>query len=64
VDGFVDTPRLQCRIPTGRRANSEEIAKAVYFLSFAAASYITGTVLSVVAGQLLVRKSARDCFAI
>jgi hypothetical protein len=38
LDGFVDTPSSQCRIPTGRLANSEEIAKAVYFLSFAAAS--------------------------
>jgi NAD(P)-dependent dehydrogenase (short-subunit alcohol dehydrogenase family) len=50
VDGFVDTPRLNRRIPMGRLARPEEIAEAIYFLSSPAASYITGTVLSVDGG--------------
>lgn len=49
-DGFVDTPRLQRRIPMGRLARPEEIAAAIYFLSSSGASYITGTVLSVDGG--------------
>jgi NAD(P)-dependent dehydrogenase (short-subunit alcohol dehydrogenase family) len=50
ADGFVDTPRLHRRIPMGRLARPEEIAEAIYFLSSAAASYITGTILSVDGG--------------
>ena len=50
ADGFVDTPRLNRRIPMGRLARPEEIAEAIYFLSSAAASYITGTILSVDGG--------------
>jgi NAD(P)-dependent dehydrogenase (short-subunit alcohol dehydrogenase family) len=49
-DGFVDTSRLQRRIPMGRLARPEEIAAAIYFLSSSGASYITGTVLSVDGG--------------
>jgi NAD(P)-dependent dehydrogenase (short-subunit alcohol dehydrogenase family) len=50
ADGFVDTPRLNRRIPMGRLARPEEIAEAIYFLSSPAASYITGTILSVDGG--------------
>jgi NAD(P)-dependent dehydrogenase (short-subunit alcohol dehydrogenase family) len=50
ADGFVDTPRLRRRIPMGRLARPEEIAEAIYFLSSKAASYITGTILSVDGG--------------
>jgi NAD(P)-dependent dehydrogenase (short-subunit alcohol dehydrogenase family) len=50
ADGFVDTPRLNRRIPMGRLARPEEIAQAICFLSSPAASYITGTVLSVDGG--------------
>jgi NAD(P)-dependent dehydrogenase (short-subunit alcohol dehydrogenase family) len=50
ADGFVDAPRLKRRIPMGRLAKTEEIAGAIYFLSSGAASYITGTVLSVDGG--------------
>lgn len=50
ADGFVDTPRLQRRIPMGRLARPDEIAEAIYFLCSGAASYITGTVLSVDGG--------------
>jgi NAD(P)-dependent dehydrogenase (short-subunit alcohol dehydrogenase family) len=50
ADGFVDTPRLNRRIPMGRLARPEEIAQAIYFLSSPAASYIAGTVLSVDGG--------------
>lgn len=51
-DGFVDTPRLQRRIPMGRLAEPSEIAEAIYFLSSGGASYITGTVLSVDGGWI------------
>jgi NAD(P)-dependent dehydrogenase (short-subunit alcohol dehydrogenase family) len=50
ADGFVDTPRLECRIPMGRLAVPDEIAAAIHFLSSPAASYITGTILSVDGG--------------
>jgi NAD(P)-dependent dehydrogenase (short-subunit alcohol dehydrogenase family) len=50
ADGFVDTPRLERRIPMGRLAKPEEIADAIYFLGSAAASYITGALLSVDGG--------------
>jgi NAD(P)-dependent dehydrogenase (short-subunit alcohol dehydrogenase family) len=50
ADGFVDTPRLQRRIPMGRLADPKEIAEAIHFLGSAAASYITGAVLPVDGG--------------
>jgi NAD(P)-dependent dehydrogenase (short-subunit alcohol dehydrogenase family) len=50
ADGFIDAPRLRRRIPMGRLADPAEIAEAIYFLSSPAASYITGTVLSVDGG--------------
>jgi NAD(P)-dependent dehydrogenase (short-subunit alcohol dehydrogenase family) len=50
ADGFIDTPRLERRIPMGRLAKPEEIADAIYFLGSAAASYITGALLSVDGG--------------
>jgi len=50
LDGSVDTPRLERRIPMGRLARPEEIASAILFLSSAAASYITGAILSVDGG--------------
>jgi NAD(P)-dependent dehydrogenase (short-subunit alcohol dehydrogenase family) len=50
AEGFVDKPRLQRRIPMGRLADPKEIAEAIYFLGSGAASYITGTVLSVDGG--------------
>jgi NAD(P)-dependent dehydrogenase (short-subunit alcohol dehydrogenase family) len=50
ADGFVDTPRLERRIPMARLAAPEEIAAAICFLSSSDASYITGTVLSVDGG--------------
>lgn len=50
ADGFVDAPRLRRRIPMGRLADPAEIAEAIQFLASRAASYITGTVLSVDGG--------------
>jgi NAD(P)-dependent dehydrogenase (short-subunit alcohol dehydrogenase family) len=50
ADGFVDAARLRRRIPMARLAKPEEIAEVIYFLSSPAASYITGTVLSVDGG--------------
>ena len=50
ADGFVDGPRLQRRIPMARLADPAEIAQAIQFLASKAASYITGTVLSVDGG--------------
>jgi NAD(P)-dependent dehydrogenase (short-subunit alcohol dehydrogenase family) len=50
ADGFVDAPRLRRRIPMGRLADPAEIAGAIQFLASRAASYITGTVLSVDGG--------------
>jgi NAD(P)-dependent dehydrogenase (short-subunit alcohol dehydrogenase family) len=50
LDGFVDMPRLERRIPMGRLARPEEIASAILFLSSAAASYVTGSILSVDGG--------------
>jgi NAD(P)-dependent dehydrogenase (short-subunit alcohol dehydrogenase family) len=52
ADGFVDTPRLERRIPMGRLAVPDEIAAAIHFLSSSAASYITGTTLSVDGGWI------------
>ena len=50
ADGFVDTARLRRRIPMARLARPEEIAETIYFLSSPAASYVTGSVLSVDGG--------------
>jgi NAD(P)-dependent dehydrogenase (short-subunit alcohol dehydrogenase family) len=50
LDGSVDTHQLERRIPMGRLARPEEIASAILFLSSAAASYITGAILSVDGG--------------
>jgi NAD(P)-dependent dehydrogenase (short-subunit alcohol dehydrogenase family) len=50
ADGFVDKSRLERRIPMGRLAMPDEIAAAIHFLSSPAASYITGTILSVDGG--------------
>ena len=50
ADGFVDTQRLERRIPMARLAMPDEIAAAICFLSSSDASYITGTVLSVDGG--------------
>ena len=49
-EGYVDTPRINRRIPMGRLARPEEIAEAIVFLSSNLASYITGIVLSVDGG--------------
>jgi NAD(P)-dependent dehydrogenase (short-subunit alcohol dehydrogenase family) len=50
ADGFVDTARLRRRIPMARLARPEEIAETIYFLTSPAASYVTGSVLSVDGG--------------
>jgi NAD(P)-dependent dehydrogenase (short-subunit alcohol dehydrogenase family) len=49
-DGSIDISRLESRIPMGRLARPEEIAETIFFLCSPAASYITGTVLSVDGG--------------
>jgi NAD(P)-dependent dehydrogenase (short-subunit alcohol dehydrogenase family) len=48
--GSFDTKNIQSRIPMGRLARPEEIAEGIFFLSSPAASYITGTTLSVDGG--------------
>jgi NAD(P)-dependent dehydrogenase (short-subunit alcohol dehydrogenase family) len=48
--GRIDRSRLERRIPLGRLAEPDEIAEAAWFLCSPAASYITGTVLSVDGG--------------
>src|SRR5260370_19567602 len=48
--GFVDTPRLERRIPMARLAMPAEIAAAISFPSSSYANYITGTALSVDGG--------------
>jgi NAD(P)-dependent dehydrogenase (short-subunit alcohol dehydrogenase family) len=50
ADGFVDAPRLRRRIPMARLADPAEIAEAILFLASRAASYVTGSVLSVDGG--------------
>jgi NAD(P)-dependent dehydrogenase (short-subunit alcohol dehydrogenase family) len=50
ADGFVDTPKLERRIPMARLAAPNEIAAAIYFLGSSDASYITGAILSVDGG--------------
>jgi NAD(P)-dependent dehydrogenase (short-subunit alcohol dehydrogenase family) len=50
ADGRVDRGRLERRIPLGRLAEPAEIAEAAWFLCSPAASYITGSVLSVDGG--------------
>jgi NAD(P)-dependent dehydrogenase (short-subunit alcohol dehydrogenase family) len=49
-DGSINIPRLESRVPMGRLARPEEIAEAIFFLCSPAASYITGSVLSVDGG--------------
>jgi NAD(P)-dependent dehydrogenase (short-subunit alcohol dehydrogenase family) len=49
-DGSIDISRLESRIPMGRLARPEEIAKSILFLCSPAASYVTGAVLSVDGG--------------
>jgi NAD(P)-dependent dehydrogenase (short-subunit alcohol dehydrogenase family) len=49
-DGSVNIPRLESRIPLGRLARPEEIAETIFFLCSPAASYVTGSVLSVDGG--------------
>ena len=51
-EGSVDTAKLRRRIPMGRLAQPKEIAAAIVFLCSPAASYITGTVLSVDGGWM------------
>lgn len=48
--GRIDRGKLERRIPMGRLAEPEEIAEAGWFLCSPAASYVTGTVLSVDGG--------------
>ncbi|MFA6265062.1 MAG: glucose 1-dehydrogenase [Pseudolabrys sp.] len=48
--GRLDEPRLKRRIPLGRLADPSEIAEAAFFLCSPAASYVTGSVLSVDGG--------------
>ncbi|UZE51059.1 SDR family NAD(P)-dependent oxidoreductase [Rhodopseudomonas sp. P2A-2r] len=50
ADGFVDAARIRRRIPIARLARPEEIAETIYFLTSPAASYVTGSVLSVDGG--------------
>jgi NAD(P)-dependent dehydrogenase (short-subunit alcohol dehydrogenase family) len=49
-DGSVNVSKLESRIPMGRLARPEEIAETIFFLCSPAASYITGSVLSVDGG--------------
>ncbi|MBM3600585.1 MAG: SDR family oxidoreductase [Alphaproteobacteria bacterium] len=62
--GFIDTDMTRAmrpdilvaeaaKIPVGRKGTPDDIAAAVVFLSSAAASFITGQVLSVNGGQLM-----------
>ena len=55
---FLDSPSLveefSARVPVGRIAQSEEIARAVLFLAQDESSYITGTTVHVDGGVLLV----------
>ncbi|ACL57679.1 SDR family NAD(P)-dependent oxidoreductase [Methylobacterium nodulans] len=50
AEGRIDRARLERRIPMGRLADPAEIAEAAWFLCSAAASYVTGAVLSVDGG--------------
>ncbi|UFN47696.1 SDR family oxidoreductase [Roseomonas sp. OT10] len=51
-EGRLDGGAIRRRIPLGRLAEPEEIAEAAHFLCSTAASYITGTVLSVDGGWM------------
>jgi NAD(P)-dependent dehydrogenase (short-subunit alcohol dehydrogenase family) len=48
--GRINRSRIERRIPMGRLAEAAEIAEAAWFLCSPAASYVTGTVLSVDGG--------------
>lgn len=49
-DGRIDAARLRRRIPLGRLARPEDIARAALFLASDDAAYITGTALAVDGG--------------
>lgn len=61
-DGFIDGDKIRRRIPMGRLAKPDEIAAAIAFLCSSAASYITGTVLSVDGGWMAFA-DAGDAFS-
>lgn len=49
-EGALDTDKINHRTPMGRMAEPAEIARSIVFLASSAASYITGTTLSVDGG--------------